>query len=95
MRHRPFGTFGRDCAVCGIRKPQAHWSSVATCGRICGAKWFSQQRAANRPDSLEAKGVPQMSPMAAYRMGYQAGFQRARYHYVLRQQRNLSARVAS
>jgi len=80
-----FGTFGRLCAICHQVKPQRHWSTIATCGRVCGVIWRRQQLAANRPASLAAKGVGQLPPLKAYAKGYQAGFQRARYTYFVRQ----------
>jgi len=79
-----FGKFGRTCAVCGKRKPQAWWSAKATCGRICGLAWKRERQAANRPDSLAAKGVGKLDPFKAYAMGYQAGYARARYRYAQR-----------
>jgi hypothetical protein len=80
-----FGTFGRDCAICHQPKPQRHWSRVAACGRACGVIWQRERLAANRPDSLAAKGVARLPPLKAYAMGYQAGYARARYRYAMRQ----------
>jgi hypothetical protein len=86
IRH-PFGTFGRNCAVCGRRKPQQWWSGMPTCSRTCGKTWKQERLAANRPHLLAVKGVEAMPPLKAWRLGYMAGYHRGR--------RYLSARVAS
>lgn len=80
-----YGTFGRQCSVCGQRKPQAHWSRLPTCGRVCGAAHQRDSRAANRPDHLQRKFGPMSArERAIYITAYQAGYARAKYHYVYR-----------
>ena len=76
----PYGSFGRDCKVCGRRKRQANWSRLATCGRACGLAWKTERLAAARPDHLRSK----LGPMTArereiYRKAYAAGYARGWY----------------
>lgn len=86
MKYR-YGTFGRACSVCGERKPQAHWSRLPTCGRVCGAAYQRDARAVNRPDHLQARfGRMSERERRIYVTAYQAGYARAKYRYLLRGQ---------
>lgn len=75
-----YGTFPRACTVCGERKPQPHWSRLATCGRVCGAARQRDTKAANRPDHLRLKfGRMSRRERVIYVTAYQAGYARAKW----------------
>jgi hypothetical protein len=82
MGRYAYGTFGRQCSVCHTRKPQPHWSRLPTCGRLCGAAYQRDSRAANRPTRLQVKfGRMSARERTIYASAYQAGYARAKYHY--------------